>query len=157
MSNAIATAEQPAPAAPQAIKHRRIPKKIRQAIDLLQTGECTTQKAAAERVKLSPEHLSRTLRMPHVLAHIENRTRIALAQSQGQASATLLRLLNAESEHVQKDVAVHLLAIAGHKPQNSPQVSVNIELKAGYVIDLSEQPKLVTDTQLTQPTVIEHE
>jgi hypothetical protein len=126
-------------AAPQ-VKHRRIPKKIRHAVELLISGECKTQKAAAERVKLSREHLSKSLRLPHVLAHIESRTRIALAQSQAQASATLLRLLDeAGSEHVQKDVAIHLLGINGHKPKADAQVSVNIELKAGYVIDLSER------------------
>lgn len=31
-----------------------------------------------------------------------------------------------------------MLAIAGIKPATDPQLNVNIELKAGYVIDLSE-------------------
>ena len=33
-----------------------------------------------------------------------------------------------------------VLGLAGIQPANSPTLSVNIELKAGYVIDLSDDP-----------------
>lgn len=120
-------------------KPRKISKRLRQAIDLLVTGECKTQKAAAERLKLAPETLSRALREHHVLAYVEQQTRVALTRSQAPAAATLIRLAtDAASEHVQKDAAIHLLAMAGHKPKADAQVSVNIDIKAGYVIDLTD-------------------
>jgi hypothetical protein len=53
----------------------------------------------------------------------------------------MLRLLDqAKSEHVQKDVAIHLLGINGHKPAAEPSALVNINIRAGYVIDLSDDP-----------------
>ena len=68
-------------------------------------------------------------------------------RSQAPAAATLIRLAtDASSEHVQKDAAIHLLSIAGHKPKADAQVSVNIDIKAGYVIDLTgEQERQVID------------
>jgi hypothetical protein len=129
---------------PNAAKPRRISKRLRQAIDLLVTGECKTQKAAAERLKLAPETLSRALREHHVLSYIEQQTRVVLSRSQAPAAATLIRLAtDAASEHVQKDAAIHLLAMAGHKPKADAQVSVNIDIKAGYVIDLTEDARVV--------------
>ena len=125
-------------------KPRKITKRVRHAVNLLITGECKTGKAAAERMKLAPEHLYRMLKEPHVLAYIEQQTRVVLAQSQAPAAATMLRLLNqAASEHVQKDVAIHLLGIAGHKPANTQQVSVNVDIKAGYVINLTPGRKTI--------------
>lgn len=134
----------PSEIAPKPAKPRKISKRLRQAIDLLVTGECKTQKAAAERMNFAPETLSRALRASHVIAYIEQQTRVALARSQAPAAATLIRLAtDAASEHVQKDAAIHLLAMAGHKPKADAQVSVNIDIKAGYVIDLSDEPRTV--------------
>ena len=55
------------------------------------------------------------------------------------ASARLIELIHAGSEHVSADVSKWVAGVAGIAPANSPQVNVNIELKAGYVIDLSER------------------
>lgn len=132
-------------------KPRKISKRLRQAVDLLVSGECKTQKAAAQRLNMAPETISRALRESHVLAYIEQQTRVALSRSQAPAAATLIRLAtDAASEHVQKDAAIHLLNIAGHKPAPSTQVSVNVEIKAGYVIDLSDEPKMVTVNDLAR-------
>lgn len=136
---ALQTDVQPPASDLQHVKHRRIPKRIRDAVRLLLTGECKTQKAAAERVGMNAGHLSEQLRKPNVLAHIEHETRVALSRSQAPAAATLIRLATeASSEHVQKDAAIHLLNMAGHKPRQDAQVSVNVEIKAGYVLDLRE-------------------
>lgn len=131
-----------APVQPQSeqktVKTPRVPKKIVQLVDLLVSGECRTQTAGCQRLKLDRSYACKQLKLPHVLAYMEHRTRICLAQSQVPAAATMLRLLDeATSEHVQKDVAIHLLSIAGHKPAANTQVSVNVDIKAGYVIDLS--------------------
>lgn len=130
---------EPATDAPKHARPKRVPKRIVQLVDLIASGECKSTKAACDRIKLDPSYASRELRKVHVAAYLETRTRVLLAQSQVPAAATLVRLLDqAASEHVQKDVAIHLLAIAGHKPRNDSQVSVNIDVRAGFVIDISE-------------------
>lgn len=54
-----------------------------------------------------------------------------------RASARLMDLVDGESEHVSFDAAKHVLGIAGIKPSNDSQVSVSVDIRAGYVIDLS--------------------
>ena len=154
---AIATIqEQSAPVPPQIepkeAKPRKISAKVRHAIELLLTGECKTQKAAAEKAKLTRERLCKALKEVHVATYLEQQTRVALSRSQAPAAATLIRLAtDAASEHVQKDAAIHLLAMAGHKPATSPQVSVNVEIKAGYVIKLRHvEPEPMVDVSPKQ-------
>ena len=48
-----------------------------------------------------------------------------------------IELLDCDSAHVRNDASTFVLGVAGIKPKSDPQVSVNIELKAGYVIDLT--------------------
>jgi hypothetical protein len=45
-------------------------------------------------------------------------------------------LIHAESEHVAFRASEHVLAVSGIAPANQLQVSVNIDVKAGYIIDL---------------------
>jgi hypothetical protein len=56
---------------------------------------------------------------------------------------------------VSLDASKHVLAIEGIRPPDQGQVSVNVGVSVGYVIDLSGQAssKSVTtiDTRLTQP------
>ena len=126
---------------PKPVKERRVSPRVRHAIDLLLTGQCRLKKDAAAKAGLSPERLSRALKEGHVVEYLTAQTRVLLAQSQAPAAATMLRLLDqAKSEHVQKDVAIHLLGINGHKPAAEPVALVNISIKAGYVIDLSDDP-----------------
>jgi hypothetical protein len=123
------------------IRERRVSPRVRHAIDLLLTGQCRLKKDAAARAKLTPERLSRALKESHVVEYLTAQTRVLLAQSQAPAAATMLRLLDqAKSEHVQKDVAIHLLGINGHKPAAEPTTLVNISIRAGYVIDLTDDP-----------------
>ena len=133
-SQAVATTPQSAEPDIQ----RRIPKRLRQVIELLVTGECATQKAAADRCGMHPSHVSRSLKEPHVRVFIERRARETIAAGLMRASARLNELVDADSEHVSFDASKHLLALAGIKPTADAQVSVNVEIKAGYVIDLSE-------------------
>lgn len=120
-------------------KSPRIPKRIVQLVDLMASGKARSRQAACEQLKLDPSYASRQLRKVHVAAYLEQQTRVMLAQLQAPAAGTLARLMDsAASEHVQNDVAKHVLAIAGHKPRADAQVSVNIDIKAGYVIDLRE-------------------
>jgi hypothetical protein len=126
---------------PKSVKERRVSPRVRHAIDLLLSGQCRLKKDAAAKAGLSPERLSRALKEDHVIRYLAAQTHVLLAQSQAPAAATMLRLLDgAKSEHVQKDVAIHLLGINGHKPTADPVTQVNINFRAGYVIDLSDDP-----------------
>ena len=133
----IESARERAASAPLPAKAPRISRKLRTAVRLLLTGECTTQTAAAERVGMSRTHLSRSLAAPHIVALIARETRAHLATAQAPAAATLVSLLEAQSETVRAQVAERLLAIAGHAPDNATRVSVSVDVRAGYVIDLS--------------------
>lgn len=144
----LATVDIPA----AAIVKRRIPRKIGQVVDLLVTGECATQKAACERVGMHQSYVSRALREPHIQVFIARRARETIANGTMRASARLLELLEASSEHVSLDATKHVLGIAGIKPSPDTQVSVNIELKAGYVIDLRDDaPPPMLDLKANEP------
>jgi hypothetical protein len=138
--NALATIPDTNDAKP--VKPPRIPKRIVQLVDLMATGKVRSRQAGCEKLNLDPSYASRQLRKVHIAAYLEQQTRVALAQLQAPAVGTLARLMDsAASEHVQNDVAKHVLAIAGHKPKADAQVSVNIDIKAGYVIDLTDEAK----------------
>ena len=122
------------------VKNKRIPRKIGEVIHLVLTGECSTYKAAAERVGMHPNYVYTALKKPEIVTHIEMQTRVSLARLQAPAAGRLAHLMmNAKSEQVQKDLVIHTLAIAGIKPTADAQVSVNIGIRvAGYVIDLTD-------------------
>ncbi len=124
-------------------KTPRVSRRIAEVVRLLVTGECKSQKAAAERAGMNASHVSEQLKKPHVRVFIERYARETIANGTMRASARLVELLDAGSEHVSLDASKHMLAIAGIKPSADAQVSVNIDIKAGYVIDLTDSPKLV--------------
>jgi hypothetical protein len=128
------------------IRERRVSKRIAEVVRLLLTGECKTQKAAAARVGMNETYLSEALRKPHIRMFVERRTRETIANGTLRASARLVELLDAGSEHVSLDASKHLLAIEGIKPSADPSTLVNINIKAGYVIDLSESGEIIDVT-----------
>jgi hypothetical protein len=132
------------------IRERRVSKRIAEAVRLLLTGECKTHKAAAERVGMNYTHLCEALRKPHVRVFIERRTRETISDGTLRASARLAELLDASSEHVSLDASKHMLALNGYQPPAGPTTQVNINIRAGYVIDLSDDPpaKVVDVTPL---------
>lgn len=119
-------------------KDLRISKRIRQVVELLVSGACKTQKAAADRLDLHPDYVCRELKKPQVRVFIERSARESLANGTMRASARAIELLDAESEHVSADMTKHMLAIAGIKPRADAQVNVNVDIKAGYCIDLTD-------------------
>lgn len=137
---ASALARQPdAATVPEPAKRERIPPRIAQAVKLLLTGECKTQKAAAERVGITPSHLCESLTKPKIQAFIARETRRNIQNGAIRASARLVELVDASSEHVSLDASKHVLAIEGIRPPDQGQVSVNVGVSVGYVIDLSGQ------------------
>jgi hypothetical protein len=135
------------------VQERRVSPRVRHAIDLLLTGQCRLKKDAAARAKLTPERLSRAMKESHVLEYIAQQTRVLLTQSQAPAAATMLRLLDeAKSEHVMKDVAIHLLGISGHKVAADPSTNINLNVQAaGYVILLTDDPPKTIDVTPNPP------
>jgi hypothetical protein len=144
----ILTASQASPAPAQADKTEkkgRISKRLSDAIRLICRGEVATYKIAAERVGMNYTHLCEAMKKPHIRVFIDRTVRETIANGLPRAGARLMELVDASSEHVSLDASRHMLAIAGIKPAADAQVSVNIDIKAGYVIDISDKPKPVID------------
>jgi hypothetical protein len=135
---ALAVLDQPAPAVP--VPARRISKKLSRAIDALVSGECRTVKDAAEKAGLARESLSRSLSIPYVAEHLRLKVLRSLAIAAARAGAVKGELLDSDNEIVRDRASTFVLGLAGIQPASSPSLSVNIEVKAGYVIDLSDEP-----------------
>ena len=154
MPSALARVTDEALNAPVPDKIKPVSKRLRHALDLMMRGECKDIKAAAERVGMAREHLSRSLRLPHVQVFIARRARETIALGALRASGRMVELIDAGSEHVSLDASKHVAAIAGIKPTADAQVSVNIDIKAGYVIDLTDDRKTVIDSHALPSGVI---
>lgn len=140
MSMDIAPAERSAVAPRrQTDKPKRIPPKIRKAVNLLETGECKTQRAAAQRIGVSDAYLCVQLKKPHVQAFIAQRRAENLARGTLRASARIAGLVDADSEHVALHASRLLLETSGDLKTGERGVNININnnIAAGYVIDLS--------------------
>jgi hypothetical protein len=120
-------------------KMRKPPPKVRAAIEALVTGQVRTIKAAAQRVGVSREYLSRAFSLPHNAEALRTRALREVALSSGRAAARLNQLIDSTSQRVALEATKFSLGVAGIKPAEDAGVSVSIELKAGYVIDLSER------------------
>jgi hypothetical protein len=134
------------------LRERRVSKRIAEAVRLLLTGECRTQKAAAERVGMSPTYLSEALKKPHVRVFVERRTRETIANGTMRASARLVELLDATSEHVSLDASKHMLALNGHQPPSGPAANVNINMTAGWVVDLRTDEEIAAQAKVINMT-----
>lgn len=123
---------------PRTRKRERISPAVRKAIHLLATGECTTQKAAAERCNISPVWLCIQLKKPAGQAFLAREARQTIATGVLRASARVVQLMDASSEHVSLDASKHVLAIEGIRPPDQGQVTVNANVSVGFVLDLRE-------------------
>lgn len=121
---------------PDKPSRKRISKRMQQALSYLAT-KGVTQRDAAKLAGLSEYHLSRELKKPQIQAFIARKARETIAVGVLRASNRVLELIDAGSEHVSLDASKHVLAIEGIKPPEQGQVSVNVGVSVGYVIDLS--------------------
>jgi hypothetical protein len=133
---ALAVLDNPAPA--DIGPPRRISKKVRAAIDAMVSGECKKICDAAAKVGLARESLSRALSTPHVAEHLRQKVLRHLAIHAARAGATKTELLDSPSELVRDRASSFVLGLAGIQPASQPSINLNIEMKAGYVIDLSD-------------------
>ena len=112
-----------------------------------------------DKVGLAHETLSRALNKPHVAEHLRQRVLRHLAIAAARAGATKTELLDSDSEIARDRASTFVLGLAGIAPASTPSVSLNIEVKAGYVIDLSDDrpgPPMRIVSPVTMPA-IEHD
>ncbi len=105
------------------------------------SGECKKITEAAKKVGLARESLSKALNKPHIAEQMRTKVVRSLALASARAGATKVELLDSDNEMVRDRSSSFILGLAGIQPVNSPSLNVNIEVKAGYVIDLSDDPK----------------
>jgi hypothetical protein len=121
---------------------RRISKKITAAIDLLVSGEAKKIKEAAEKVGLARESLSKALNKPHVAEHMRQKVLRSLAIAATRAGATKVELLDSANEMVRDRASTFVLGLAGIQPAATPSVNINLEMRAGYVLDLRDDHEI---------------
>jgi hypothetical protein len=120
---------------------KRITKKVLQAIDKMVTGGVKNITDAAILVGLSREHLSRQLNKPHIAEFMRQEVLRSLTVASARAGAVKTELLESGNAVVADRASSFILGLSGIQPQTSPTVALNISIKAGYVIDLSEDPQ----------------
>ena len=123
-----------------AIPAKRISAKVRAGIDAMVTGQCKTIQAAAEKAGLSREHFTRELSKPHIAEHLRQKVLRSLAIAAARAGAVKGELLDSDNEMVRDRASTFVLGLADIAPASAPSLSVNLEIRAGYVIDISPEP-----------------
>jgi phosphoenolpyruvate carboxylase len=125
--------------APQPTKRVRIPPRIRHACELLANGNVATVTAAAERAGLSREHLSKMLSQPHIRAFLTRKATETIRTASLRASNRLVELIDAKSEHVAAQVSERILTSEGILKSDQHAIAVNVDVKAGFILDLREE------------------
>jgi hypothetical protein len=137
---ALAALDQTEPAVDARVRQRPISKRVNTAIDHLVAGDVKTIKEAAEKVGMPRESLSRALSTPHVAEHLRTKVLKYLAMAAARAGAVKTDLLDSDNAIARDRASSFILGLAGIQPAANPAVSINLEVKAGYVIDLSDDP-----------------
>jgi hypothetical protein len=120
-------------------KMRKPPPRVRAAIEALCTAQARTITAAAKKVGLSRERLSRAFSEVHNAEALRTRAAREVALSSGRAAARLNQLIDSASQRVALEATKFSLGVAGIKPA-SDNVSVNVGVQlAGWVISLEER------------------
>uniref|UniRef100_UPI0025C1AB26 hypothetical protein n=1 Tax=Bradyrhizobium sp. TaxID=376 RepID=UPI0025C1AB26 len=68
-----------------------------------------------------------------------------------RAGHTKVELLDSNSEITRDRASTFVLGLAGIAPASTPSVNLNIEVKAGYVIDLSDEPRPAATMRVVSP------
>ena len=92
----------------------------------------------AKKVGVSREYLSRAFGLAHNEEALRTRALREVALSSGRAAARLNQLIDSTSQRVALEATKFSLGVAGIKPPADAQVNVNLEIRAGYVLDLRE-------------------
>jgi hypothetical protein len=122
-------------------KQLRISAKVRRAIDLMARSECKQINEAAAKVGLARESLSRTLAKSHVVEHMRQRAVRTIQMAAGRAAEVKAELLDCGDSVARDRASTFVLGTAGIGPATAPSLSINLEIRAGYVIDLTDEPQ----------------
>ena len=134
---ALAVLDTPKPTEPVPVP-RRIGDKVRRAVHLLVSGECKKITEAAEKVGLARESLGRAL--DNVAEFLRQKVLRHLATQAARAGAVKSELLDSDNEMVRDRASTFVLGLADIAPASAPTLSVNLEIRAGWVIDLTDKP-----------------
>jgi phage terminase small subunit len=147
----------PAPSGTEGAPPKRVSRKVQAAIDAMVSGDCKNITAAAEKVGLARESLSRALSRPHIAEFMRQKVIRSLAMASARAGSVKQELLESDNAMVRDRASSFILGLAGIQPDTAPSVNVNIEMRAGYIIDLSEDPRpapaLRVVSRITVPTL----
>src|SRR5215204_3233277 len=133
-------------------KPKQLSKRVKTAIRAILAGDVKTQKEACALTGLNESHFSEQLLSPAGRVFIERERRKTIVGGSLRAARRLNSLVDAASEHVSFDASRHILAIEGIKPSPDAAVSVSIDIKAGYVIDLSNRGAMRDVTPIAATT-----
>ncbi len=126
--------------------------RVKAAIRLLASGECRTITAAAARVAMSRERLSKAINAPTGQTYLASQRRELISAGSMRAAQRIVDLIDSQSDHVSFDAAKHVLAIEGVRPPERSPVNVDVNMPVGYVICLKNR-----DEEEEQGQVIEHD
>jgi hypothetical protein len=160
---ALAALDTVTPAPAEVTAQRRISKKVRSGIGYMVSGDCKIIKDAAEKVGLSREHFTRELSKPHIAAYLREKVLKQLAIAAARAGAVKIDLVDSDNAMVADRASSFILGLAGIAPATTPALNVNLEVRAGYIIDLSEPGERadigmrIVSPLPTEPETIEHE
>jgi hypothetical protein len=148
---ALAAAASPPAPDLEPVAPGRISRKVRAAIDAMVSGDCKNITAAAEKVGLARESLSRALNKPHIAEHLRQKVIRSLAMASARAGAVKQELLECDNAMVRDRASSFVLGLAGIQPAGTPSVSLNLEIRAGYVLDLREPEDVAPPMRLVNP------
>lgn len=122
-------------------KDGRISRRLAHAIDLLLSGKCSTQAAAAEQAGLTRSHFNRALKKPHIRAFIARRTSENFVGLVPMAAATVARIMSGPNAVAALNAA--LVVLKQFKVVDTEKgASVAISLESpGYIINLRGDPE----------------
>jgi hypothetical protein len=89
-----------------------------------------------------------------VAEHMRQKVLRSLAIAATRAGATKVELLDSDNEMVRDRASSFVLGLAGIQPATSPSLNINVEVRAGYVIDLSDDPPQAGSTVDHEPAPI---
>ena len=129
----------PAPASSRG--NYRVGARLQRALLLLASGEAKTQDAACATAGLTPRALQKALKRPNVQSWMREQIMTSLGLSAMRASRRMDELLRSPNEMVSFRSAAYSLAVGANiAPPERSNVAVNVALdvRAGFVIDISE-------------------
>lgn len=117
----------------------RLPsKRTRDAVALLLSGEVTTVKAAAARVKMRRDSLQKNFAEAHTRAFIVRERARMLQAGTLRATARLLELVDCESHKTSLDAVRLTLGLDGVVVEERRHITADVQV-AGWVVDLTPQ------------------